>query len=99
MGGISRYLKQDELLDRLDVLLGGGAEQLIYRQVSTGAQDNLQRATDLARQMVVRYGMSDALGAVTFESARPALYLPEAAAPPRAEFRRPRQSMRRCRSS
>ncbi len=83
-----RYLlKRGELLDRLDVLLGGrGAEQLVFQEVSTGAQDDLQRATDLARQMIMRYGMSDALGPATFEAARPALYLPEAARPPRAEY-------------
>jgi len=83
-----RYLlKRGELLDRLDVLLGGrGAEQLVFQEVSTGAQDDLQRATDLARQMITRYGMSDVLGPATFEAARPALYLPEAARPPRAEY-------------
>ncbi len=83
-----RYLlKRGELLDRLDVLLGGrGAEQLVFQEVSTGAQDDLQRATDLARQMITRYGMSDALGPATFEAAPRALYLPEAGRPPRAEY-------------
>ncbi|MGH8198805.1 MAG: ATP-dependent zinc metalloprotease FtsH [Steroidobacteraceae bacterium] len=83
-----RYLlKHGELLDRLDVLLGGrGAEQLIFGERSTGAQNDLQRATDLARQMITRYGMSEALGPATFEGARTALYLPEATAPNRAEF-------------
>jgi cell division protease FtsH len=83
-----RYLlKHGELLDRMDVLLGGrGAEQLVFRELSTGAQNDLQRATDLARQMVTRYGMSEALGPATFESVRPALYLPEPAAPGRGEY-------------
>ena len=83
-----RYLlKRSELLDRLDVLLGGrGAEQLIFGELSTGAQNDLQRATDLVRQMITRYGMSEELGPGTFESARPALFLPEAAAPGRAEY-------------
>jgi cell division protease FtsH len=83
-----RYLlKHGELLDRLDVLLGGrGAEQLVLGELSTGAQNDLQRATDLARQMVTRYGMSEALGPATFESARPALYLPEATAPGRSDY-------------
>ena len=72
-----RYLMtRAELLDRLDVLLGGRvAEELVFGDVSTGAQDDLQRATDLARHMVTRYGMTDALGLATFESPRQALFL------------------------
>jgi cell division protease FtsH len=72
-----RYLlSRTELLDRLDVLLGGRvAEELIFGDVSTGAQDDLQRATDIARHMVTRYGMSDALGLATFEEPRRAAYL------------------------
>src|SRR5438128_6017791 len=65
-----------ELLDRLDVLLGGRvAEELVFGDVSTGAQDDLQRATDMARHMVARYGMSEALGLATFEPPRQALFL------------------------
>ncbi len=73
-----RYLlKYGELLDRLDVLLGGrGAEKLIFGELSTGAQNDLQRATDLARQMITRYGMSDSLGPATLEAAR-SPFLPE----------------------
>ncbi len=72
-----RYLMTRlELLDRLDVLLGGRvAEELIFNDVSTGAQDDLQRATDMARHMVARYGMSEALGLATFEAPRQALFL------------------------
>ena len=64
-----RYLlKRGELLDRLDVLLGGRcAEQRVFGELSTGAQNDLQRATDLARQMIMRYGMSEALGPGVFE--------------------------------
>lgn len=64
-----RYLlKHSELLDRLDVLLGGRiAEQIIYGDVSTGAQNDLQRATDMARQMITQFGMSEQLGLVTYE--------------------------------
>ena len=67
-----RYLlRRAELLDRLDVLLGGrGAEEIVFGDVSTGAQNDLQRATDLARQMVTRYGMSERLGLATFEEPR-----------------------------
>ena len=72
-----RYLMtRAELLDRLDVLLGGRtAEEIIFGDVSTGAQDDLQRATDLARHMITRYGMSETLGLATFEAPRQALFL------------------------
>lgn len=65
-----------ELLDRLDVLLGGrAAEEIVFGDVSTGAQDDLQKATDLARHMVARYGMSEGLGLAAFEVPRQALFL------------------------
>jgi len=72
-----RYLMtRAELLDRLDVLLGGRvAEELVFGDVSTGAQDDLQRATDIARHMVARYGMTEALGLATFEPPPRALFL------------------------
>jgi cell division protease FtsH len=72
-----RYLlKKAELLDRLDVLLGGRvAEEIIFGDVSTGAQDDLQRATDLARHMVTRFGMSAHLGMATFEGSRSPSFL------------------------
>jgi cell division protease FtsH len=72
-----RYLMtRAELLDRLDVLLGGRvAEEIIFGDVSTGAHDDLQRASDLARHMVTQYGMSDELGLGTFERPRRALFL------------------------
>ena len=72
-----RYLlTRGELLDRLDVLLGGRvAEEIIFGDISTGAQDDLQRATDIARHMITRYGMSEALGLATFEKPRQALFL------------------------
>ncbi len=73
-----RYLlTRSELLDRLAVLLGGrAAEQLTYGEVSTGAQNDLQRAADIARRMVKEYGMSDRLGAVAFEPERRPIFLP-----------------------
>jgi cell division protease FtsH len=65
-----RYvMKRSELLDRFDVLLGGRiAEKLVYGEASTGAQDDLQRATDLVRHMITQYGMSDVLGAAVLEA-------------------------------
>jgi cell division protease FtsH len=64
-----RYLlRKAELLDRLDVYLGGRvAEELVFGDVSTGAQNDLQMATDLARHMVTQYGMSARLGLVAYE--------------------------------
>ncbi|WP_454726979.1 MULTISPECIES: ATP-dependent zinc metalloprotease FtsH [Cupriavidus] len=64
-----RYLlKRSELLDRLDVLLGGRmAEQIVFGDISTGAQNDLQRATDMARQMITQFGMSEQLGLATYE--------------------------------
>ncbi len=74
-----RYLMtRPELLDRLAVLLGGRvAEELVFKEISTGAQNDLQRATEIARSMVAEYGMSDRLGLVTYEQPRQARFLPE----------------------
>ncbi|MFX1674950.1 ATP-dependent zinc metalloprotease FtsH [Paraburkholderia sp. A2WS-5] len=59
-----RYvLRRSELLDRLDALLGGRvAEELVFGDVSTGAQNDLERATAMAWHMVARYGMSERIG-------------------------------------
>jgi cell division protease FtsH len=78
-----RYLMtRSELLDRLAVLLGGRvAEELVFGEISTGAQNDLQRATDIARSMVTEYGMSDRLGLVTYERAHQPMFLPESFAP------------------
>ena len=71
-----RYLMtKGELLDRMGVLLGGRiAEELHFKEISTGAQNDLLRATDIAERMVREYGMSD-LGVVTFERERRPLFL------------------------
>jgi cell division protease FtsH len=75
-----RYLlKKSELLDRIDVFLGGRvAEELAFGDVSTGAQNDLQQATDMARQMVTQYGMSQGLGLATFEQPAARLLVPAA---------------------
>ena len=67
-----RYLMtRADLLDRVDVLLGGRvAEEIIFGDVSTGAADDLRRATDMARHMVAQYSMSEKLGLATFEEPR-----------------------------
>jgi cell division protease FtsH len=74
-----RYLMtRSELLDRVAVLLGGRvAEELVFKEISTGAQNDLQRATDIARSMVTEYGMSDRLGLVSYERPRQPMFLPE----------------------
>ncbi|WP_204799514.1 ATP-dependent zinc metalloprotease FtsH [Nitrosomonas nitrosa] len=62
-----------ELENKMAVLLGGrAAEQVVFNEVSTGASDDLVRATDIARAMVLRYGMSDALGHVAYDRERSA---------------------------
>ncbi len=63
-----RYLMtQTELLGKIDVLLGGrGAERLVFGDISTGAHNDLQRATDIARAMVAEYGMGRTLGPATY---------------------------------
>jgi cell division protease FtsH len=62
-------LDRTELFNRIAVLLGGrAAESLVFDQVSTGASDDLARATELARSMIVRYGMVSELGQVSYES-------------------------------
>jgi cell division protease FtsH len=78
-----RYLMtRPELLDRLAVLLGGRvAEELVFGEISTGAQNDLQRATDIARSMVAEYGMSDLLGPVTYDRPRQPMFLPESYSP------------------
>lgn len=71
-----RYLMtRSELIDRLAVLLGGRvAEEVVFNEISTGAQSDLQRASDIARAMVTEYGMSDALGLVSYERPRQAMF-------------------------
>jgi cell division protease FtsH len=75
-------MTRSELLDRLAVLLGGRvAEELVFNEISTGAQNDLQRATDIARSMVTEYGMSDRLGLVSYERPRQGMFLPESFSP------------------
>jgi cell division protease FtsH len=61
-------MSRSELANRMAVLLGGrAAESLVFDEVSTGAADDLVRATDIARNMVVRFGMTQELGQVAYE--------------------------------
>jgi cell division protease FtsH len=94
-----RYLiTQPELEDRLTVLMGGrAAEQLVYGELSTGAQNDLQQATALARRMVEEFGMSERVGPVSLgrhglflggEPVRTEAISPQVAADADAEVRR-----------
>ena len=65
-------MTREELANKMAVLLGGrAAEHLIYGHFSTGAADDIARATDIARSMVTRYGMGGRLGPVTYENDQP----------------------------
>ncbi len=72
-----RYLMtRTDLLNQLSVLLGGrSAEEIAFGEISTGAQNDLQRATDIARAMVTEYGMSDELGVVAYQTNRRPMFL------------------------
>jgi cell division protease FtsH len=65
-----RYLlTRAELIDRIAVLLGGRvAEEIVFGEISTGAQNDLSRVTELARSMILEYGMSESLGPLTYET-------------------------------
>jgi cell division protease FtsH len=73
-----RYLMtKTELLDRMAVLLGGRvSEEITFGEISTGAHNDLQRATDIATSMVKEFGMSEKLGYVTFQKEKNPLFLP-----------------------
>jgi cell division protease FtsH len=72
-----RYLlTRSELLARICVLLGGRvAEEIVFGDISTGAQNDLQRATEIARTMITQFGMSEKLGLASLEGARTATFL------------------------
>src|SRR4051794_12355101 len=72
-----RYLmSRTDLKSELAVLLGGrSAEEIAFGEISTGASNDLQRATDIARAMVTQYGMSDELGVVNYDGKRGSRFL------------------------
>ena len=83
-----RYLMQrQDLLNQLAVLLGGRtAEELALGEISTGAQNDLQRATDIARAMVTEWGMSDALGAINYDGHKRSKFLDIPLGPERGNY-------------
>jgi cell division protease FtsH len=82
-------MTREELENKMAVLLGGrGAEHIVFSHLSTGAADDLAKVTDIARNMVMRYGMDEKLGHVAYESERsPLLGEPAAAMMPPRERR------------
>ena len=83
-----RYLLQRrDLLNQLAVLLGGRtAEEIALGEISTGAQNDLQRATDIARAMVTEWGMSDTLGAVNYDGHKRSKFLDIPIGPERGAY-------------
>ena len=70
------YLSKKELEERIAVCLGGRvAEELVLRDVSTGASSDIQKASELARAMVTKYGMSEKLGAIAYGSQSDEIFL------------------------
>jgi len=69
-------MTRSELLARICVLLGGrAAEEIVFSDISTGAQNDLQRATEIARTMITQFGMSEKLGLASLEGPRRATFL------------------------
>lgn len=70
------FMTKPELLDKIVGLLGGRvAEEIIFGEVSTGAHNDFQRATGIARKMVMEYGMSEKLGPIQFGSTQGEVFL------------------------
>lgn len=66
-------MTRQELADKMAVLMGGrAAEALVFHEISTGAADDLDKVTDIARHMATRYGMEEALGQVAYDPQRQA---------------------------
>ncbi|MFQ6077856.1 MAG: ATP-dependent zinc metalloprotease FtsH, partial [Thermodesulfobacteriota bacterium] len=77
-------MTKSELIDRMTVLLGGrAAEEIVFSEISTGAHNDLEKASDIARRMVTEYGMSDRQGPIAFEKQRRPLFLETTYNPPK----------------
>ncbi|HHP50432.1 MAG TPA: ATP-dependent metallopeptidase FtsH/Yme1/Tma family protein [Moorella mulderi] len=71
-----RYLTKSQILDQVTMLLGGRvAEELVLEEISTGAHNDLERATDLIRKMITEFGMSEELGPLTFGRRQDTVFL------------------------
>jgi cell division protease FtsH len=70
------YMTKSQLLDQVTMLLGGRvAEALVLKEISTGAQNDLERSTELVRKMVMEYGMSEELGPMTLGRKQETVFL------------------------
>ena len=70
------YRTSQEMRENITVLLGGRvAEQLVLEDISTGASNDIQRASAMARKMVTAYGMSEKLGPISFESGHDEVFI------------------------
>jgi cell division protease FtsH len=80
-------MQRKDLLNQLAVLLGGRtAEEIALGEISTGAQNDLLRATDIARAMVTEWGMSDALGAINYDGHKRSKFLDIPIGPERGAY-------------
>jgi cell division protease FtsH len=80
-------MTKSELENKIAVLLGGRvAEELVFREISTGARDDLLKATEIAKNMVKSYGMSEHLGKVSFDDERQSLFLQGQQAKTRTDY-------------
>jgi cell division protease FtsH len=70
------YVSKEEMLDRITELLGGrAAESLVMNDVSTGASNDIEKATSIARKMITEYGMSDVIGPITLGTKEEEVFL------------------------
>ncbi len=75
---------RDYLVNRITILLGGrAAEEIVFQQQTTGAGDDLEKATDMARKMVCEWGMSDRMGPLTFGKGEEHIFLGREVARPK----------------
>ena len=80
-------LQKPDLMNQLAVLLGGrSAEEIALGEISTGAQNDLQRATDIARAMVTEFGMSEELGVANYAGTKRAAFLDIPFGPDRGDY-------------
>ncbi len=80
-------ITKSELENKIAVYLGGRvAEEIIYQEISTGARDDLLKATDIAKNMIKAYGMSDKLGQISFDQEHQPLFLPNGQSPRSGDY-------------
>ena len=72
----NRLKTKTQFIAELATMMGGYAsEQIVFKDISTGASNDLQEATSLSRRLVTKYGMSDAIGPMTFHNGEEAVFL------------------------